>query len=82
LCPHQRNKLVKADIAVILGTERVIHDVVLLAAMVINRDGTIAGFQDKVQPDQSEENIYSSGSERKVFRTDGVTFGVVICHEG
>lgn len=72
----------KANIAVILGTERVTNDVVLIAAMVINRDGTIAGFQDKVQLDPSEENIYSSGSERKVFRTDGVTFGVVICHEG
>lgn len=72
----------KANIAVILGTERVINDVVLIAAMVINRDGTIAGFQDKVQLDPSEETFFSSGSERKVFQTDGVTFGVVICHEG
>lgn len=37
----------KANIAVILGTERVINDVVLITAMVINRDGTIAGFQDR-----------------------------------
>jgi predicted amidohydrolase len=71
-----------ANVAVILGTERVVEQRVLLTALVINRDGTIAGFQDKVQLDPSEETIYSPGSERKIFKVGPVTFGVVICHEG
>lgn len=72
----------EANLAVILGTERVADDAVLISALVINRDGTIAGFQDKVQLDPSEDTIYSPGATRKVFETDGVKFGVVICHEG
>jgi predicted amidohydrolase len=72
----------KANVAVILATERVVDGSVLPTALVINRDGTVAGFQDKVQLDPSEDTIYSPGSERRVFETDGVTFGVVICHEG
>ena len=72
----------QANVAVILGTERVVDDALLISALVINRDGTIAGFQDKVQLDPSEDTIYSPGSMRQVFETDGVKFGVVICHEG
>jgi predicted amidohydrolase len=72
----------KATLAVVLGTERVVHDDLLIAALVINRDGTIAGFQDKVQLDPSEEAIYSPGSGRRVFQTGPLTFGVAICHEG
>jgi predicted amidohydrolase len=48
----------------------------------VNRDGTIAGFQDKVQIDPSEEGTYATGTDRRVFQTDDLTFGVVICHEG
>ncbi|HEU4511237.1 MAG TPA: carbon-nitrogen hydrolase family protein [Pyrinomonadaceae bacterium] len=72
----------EANLTVILGTERVIDDAVLATALVINHDGRIAGFQDKVQLDPSEDTIYSPGSTRQVFETDGVKFGVVICHEG
>jgi predicted amidohydrolase len=75
----------KANLAVVLGTERVIHggDGALLAtALVINPDGTIAGFQDKVQVDPSEEGLYAPGSGRRVFQTGPLKFGVVICHEG
>ncbi|MCU1338212.1 MAG: Nitrilase/cyanide hydratase and apolipoprotein N-acyltransferase [Bryobacterales bacterium] len=43
---------------------------------------TIVGFQDKVQVDPSEDNIYSPGSGRRVFQTGPLTFGVAICHEG
>ena len=39
----------KANLAVVLGTERVVDNALLATALVINRDGTIAGFQDKVQ---------------------------------
>jgi len=72
----------KANVAVVLGTERVADGVLLATVLVINPDGTIAGFQDKVQIDPSEEGTYTPGSGRRVFQTGGVTFGVAICHEG
>src|SRR5262249_45181783 len=53
----------KANLAVILGTERVVEDAVRATALVVTRDGTIAGFQDKVQLDPSEDSIYSPGFE-------------------
>ena len=72
----------KAHLAVILGTERLVDDALLMTALVINRDGTIAGWQDKVQIDPSEESTYSAGSGRRVFHDGPLTFGVAICHEG
>ena len=72
----------KGKIAVVLGTERVVDDRLLISALVINKDGSRAGFQDKVQIDPSEEGIYTSGEGRHLFRCDALTFGVVICHEG
>jgi predicted amidohydrolase len=71
-----------ADVAVVLGTERLDRGRLLIAALVINRDGTVAGFQDKVQLDPSEDGIYAPGSERRVFQAGPLTFGVAICHEG
>jgi len=72
----------KANVAVVLGTERVVDGALLATALVIDRDGTIAGFQDKVQLDPSEEGTYSFGSGRRVFQTGPLTFGIAICHEG
>lgn len=72
----------KANVTVILGTERIVDGALLATALVIHADGTTAGFQDKVQIDPSEEAIYSPGSGRQVFQTGPVTFGIVICHEG
>src|SRR5579859_5053081 len=72
----------KANLAVILGTERVIDGALLITALVINPDGTIAGFQDKTQLDPSEEGVYSFGSGRRIFQTGPLTFGIAICHEG
>src|SRR5712692_3911570 len=72
----------KANITVVLGTERVVNDALFATALVINPDGTIAGFQDKVQLDPSEEGTYSHGSGRRVFQTGPLTFGIAICHEG
>jgi predicted amidohydrolase len=72
----------KARVAVILGTERIVDDTLLATALVIEPDGTIAGLQDKVQLDPSEEDTYSPGCGRRVFQTGSLTFGVVICHEG
>lgn len=73
---------VKANVAVILGTERVEDGAAIPSALVINADGTRAGFQDKVQIDPSEEAIYTPGTGRRVFEVDGVKFGIAICHEG
>jgi predicted amidohydrolase len=72
----------KSNVAVILGTERFVGDALRLTALVINRDGSIAGFQDKVQLDPSEDSMYAPGAGRQVFRMGEMTFGVVICHEG
>jgi predicted amidohydrolase len=71
-----------ADIAVVLGTERIAGEALLATALIINRDGTIAGVQDKVQVDPSEDDIYTPGSGRSVFQAGPLTFGVAICHEG
>lgn len=72
----------KGKIAVVLGTERVVDDRLVISALVVDRDGSVLGFQDKVQIDPSEEGTYSPGSGRRVFTTGPLTFGVSICHEG
>jgi predicted amidohydrolase len=72
----------EAKVAVVLGTERFVDSELLLTALVIDRDGTTLGFQDKVQLDPSEEGTYGFGSGRKVFESGRLKFGVAICHEG
>jgi predicted amidohydrolase len=72
----------KAKMAIVLGTERVVDHSLLATALVINPDGTIAGYQDKVQLDPSEEATYRHGSGRQIFQVGPLTFGIVICHEG
>ncbi|MBV9497099.1 MAG: carbon-nitrogen hydrolase family protein [Acidobacteria bacterium] len=69
-------------ITVILGTERVVADRLLVSALVIDADGSLAGFQDKVQLDPSEDDLYTPGSARRVFQAGPLTFGITICHEG
>jgi predicted amidohydrolase len=71
-----------ANVAVVLGSERVVEGALLATALVINRDGTRAGFQDKVQLDPTEEATYSFGSGRRVFESGPLRFGIAICHEG
>jgi predicted amidohydrolase len=72
----------RAGVAVVLGTERVVDGRPVITALVVNRDGTRAGFQDKVQIDPSEEQTYAAGVDRHVFSAGPLRFGVVICHEG
>jgi predicted amidohydrolase len=72
----------QANIAVVLGTERIAEGALLITALVIDSDGTLAGFQDKAQLDPSEESTYSFGYGRRVFQTGPLTFGISICHEG
>lgn len=72
-----------ARITVILGTERITSQGLQISACVISPDGTVAGWQDKVQLDPPEEVVYPAiGSGRQVFTAGPLTFGVVICHEG
>ena len=75
-------KAAELDVSVILGTERVDSDGVRITARVTNADGTLSGFQDKVQLDPSEDTTYSAGIGRSLFQCGDLTFGVVICHEG
>lgn len=77
-----RSAAAQKQVAVILGTERLVDGGLRATALVIDRDGAVAGFQDKVQLDPSEEVTYAPGTDRHVFRTGPLTFGVVICHEG
>ncbi len=72
----------RANITVVLGTERFVDGALMATALVIAQDGSQAGFQDKVQLDPSEEGTYAPGSGRRVFQSGGLTFGVAICHEG
>ncbi len=72
----------KAGVTVVLGTERLVDGALTATTLVIDPDGSRAGFQDKVQIDPSEEGIYTPGSGRRVFQAGPVKFGVAICHEG
>jgi predicted amidohydrolase len=72
----------KARVAVVLGTERIEDRALYATALVIQSDGTQAGFQDKVQLDPSEDAIYTPGAGRRIFEACGLTFGIAICHEG
>jgi predicted amidohydrolase len=71
-------------IGVVLGTERVVSEKPRLSVAVVRPDGEIAGFQDKVQldPSEQEDETYEPGSGRQLFELAGLRFGVVICHEG
>jgi predicted amidohydrolase len=71
-----------AGITVILGTERLVNEALVITALVVNPDGSRAGFQDKVQLDPSEEATYSPGATRHLFHAGPLTFGIAICHEG
>jgi predicted amidohydrolase len=72
----------KAEVTVVLGTERLVEGALMATALVTGPDGSIAGFQDKVQIDPSEEGVYTPGSGRRLFQAGPVTFGIAICHEG
>jgi predicted amidohydrolase len=72
----------ESNVGVVLGTERLVGDALRISALVINRDGSVAGFQDKVQLDPSEDKTYTPGAERHLFQAGPLKFGIAICHEG
>lgn len=71
-----------AGITVVLGTERFVAGALRITVLVAGPDGSVLGWQDKVQLDPSEDALYEPGTGRNVFTVGELTFGVVICHEG
>ena len=72
----------RARVGVVLGTERIVEAAPRITVLVIDRDGTRLGWQDKVQLDPSEDSFFTPGAERQLFRVGELVFGIVICHEG
>jgi predicted amidohydrolase len=72
----------KAKITVALGTERHVNGKARISVLVINPDGSRAGWQDKVQLDPSEDADFEPGTERQMFEAGPLRFGFSICHEG
>lgn len=71
-----------AKLTVILGTERMVEGGLRITALVLHPDGSTQGWQDKVQLDPSEDELFTPGTERRVFQAGELTFGIAICHEG
>ncbi|MBI2214464.1 MAG: carbon-nitrogen hydrolase family protein [Acidobacteria bacterium] len=69
-------------ITAIIGSERLVDGRLRATAVVIGADGAIDGFQDKVQLDPSEDDLYTPGTERVLFHAGELAFGIAICHEG
>ncbi|MCC6316881.1 MAG: carbon-nitrogen hydrolase family protein [Gemmatimonadaceae bacterium] len=69
-------------ITTILGIEHRTPEGRQVAALVVDRDGRVRGMQTKNQLDPSEEAYYVPGTTRQLFESDGLRFGIAICHEG
>jgi predicted amidohydrolase len=72
----------RLGVGAIIGVERPSPRGPIASAMVVSPDGRLLGYQDKVQIDPAEDEIYVAGSGRRVFQIDDLHFGVCICHEG
>jgi predicted amidohydrolase len=69
-------------VATILGMERLTEAGRQIAAVVIDAQGQVQGYQSKNQLDPTEDQFYVPGDTRRLFEVNGVKFGVAICHEG
>lgn len=69
-------------VTTILGMERPTQQGCQIAAYVFDAQGEIQGYQTKNQLDPTEDRFYVPGNTRRIFETNGVKFGVTICHEG
>ncbi len=73
----------RLGISVILPMEWKDHLGLHIVAFVISGSGEILGYQTKNQYDPDEDRFgYVPSNRREVFEINGVTFGIVICHEG
>jgi predicted amidohydrolase len=69
-------------VTTILGIERLTEAGRQIAAVVVDDQGQVQGYQTKNQLDPTEDRFYVPGSTRRLFEVDGLKFGVAICHEG
>jgi predicted amidohydrolase len=69
----------KGNVAVILGTERITDQGRMISTLVVNRDGTRAGFQDKVQLDPTEGDMFVPGTGRQLFCPRRPACSQVVC---
>ena len=69
-------------VATILGMERLTEAGRQIAALVVDAQGRILGYQTKNQIDPTEDRFYVPGHTRQLFEVNGVKLGVAICHEG
>ncbi len=69
-------------IATILGMERLADAGRQIAAVVLDAEGRIQGWQTKNQLAPSEDPFYVPGDARRLFEIPGLKFGVSICNEG
>ncbi|HJP64293.1 MAG TPA: carbon-nitrogen hydrolase family protein, partial [Mucilaginibacter sp.] len=68
------------NIAVIIPMDWYEGDVFLNIAHVISNKGESLGYQAKNQLDPTEDNIWTAGTERRIFEVNSVKFGITICH--
>lgn len=69
-------------VAAIIGMEWASPHGLLNVAVVVDRNGSVQGFQTKNQIPPEEEAAYVPGEGRRMFVLDDVPFGIAICHEG
>jgi len=69
-------------ITIIACMERLVPAGRQIAAYVFGADGQQHGYQTKNQLDPGEDPFYVPGDTRRMFETEGVAFGIAICHEG
>lgn len=72
----------ETGVAVVLPMEWQSESGLLNAALVIDEQGALLGYQPKTQLDPAEDDLFVPGQGRRVFTVKGVTFGIAICHEG
>ncbi|MGF1571113.1 MAG: carbon-nitrogen hydrolase family protein [Nodosilinea sp.] len=88
--PPQQEQVIQAvtqwarlyGITTILGLERLTEAGRQIAAVVIDAQGQVQGYQTKNQLDPTEDQFYVPGHTRQLFEVNGVKFGIAICHEG
>lgn len=68
-------------IAVIAGMEKITEAGRQIAALVVDGEGEVRGWQTKNQLDPTEDSNYVPGQTRQIFEIEGLRFGIAICHE-
>jgi predicted amidohydrolase len=78
---HVAGAVRHVGLTAIVGLEQLTTTGRQIASVVIGPDGAVLGIQAKTQIDPTEEAAYVPGDGRRVFESDGLTFGIAICHE-